>query len=129
MSKVWVEIDPETLLAIRIFKNHKLMVMAMPYVEDGPTKQMDRSLAVKQIREQVFARQKQQCANCPTLIRWDTMELHERQHRGQFAKQDVNNPLEVEKSGEISTMNSEGLCWSCHHLVKHGGRQPRLKNV
>lgn len=125
MSRVWTEIDCDTQLAIRIFKNFKLMLIAMPYAEDGCTRRMERREAVKQIRDAVFAQQNMKCANCSA----PATELHEKQHKGQFAKQDVNNSMEVEKSGEVSLANSEGLCWSCHHQGKHGDRQPRLKKV
>ena len=97
---VWAAVDPDTLLAIRIFKNHKAMVEAMPYVEDGPTQKMDRGLAVSQIRRQIWNRQEGLCARCPQIITFLTSQMHEKIHRGE--------------GGEISLENSELLCAKCH---------------
>lgn len=126
MSKAWAEIDCDSQLAIRIFKNHKLMVAAMPYAEDGCTRQMERSKAVKEIRKQIWEQQDEMCIDCLKYIRWDTMELHELLHRGEFKASEIGNSLQIEKSGEISMANSVGLCWSCHHVHAHGDRQVRL---
>lgn len=121
-KKTWAEIDCCSGLAIRVFKSRKLMVMAMPYMEDGCTKEMDRAEAVKQIREQVFSIQAGRCADCNGIVFWKTMHLHEKLHRGQFEKENVDNHLEIEKSGEISLANSIALCAECHRQ-EHADRE------
>lgn len=132
MKLAWVEIDCCSGLAIRIFKSRKLMVMAMPYAEDGCSKQMSRAEAVKQIRQQIFSRQQGRCEDCNRLIYWETMHLHERQHRGSFkispaiaGALNINPSLSIEKSGEVSLENSVALCVDCHQ-VEHSDRQVRL---
>lgn len=100
MSLVWAELDPYTGLAIRIFNSRKAMFLAMPYVEDGPTKSMERGLAVSQIRRQIWDRQQGLCLRCGEIIRWVGSHLHEKIHRGE--------------GGEISLENSELLCAACH---------------
>ena len=102
MSLVWVEFDEFTGWATRIFKSHKAMVLAMPYFECGYTKKMDRALAVSQIRRQIFDRQEGVCVNCPEMLTWGSMHMHEKISRGD--------------GGEISLDNSEGLCAACHVL-------------
>ena len=71
---------------------------------------MDRSEAVKIIREQVFDRchvyildagyDFHECERCSKSINWMTMEMHERIPKG--------------KGGEVSLENCEALCHSCH---------------
>jgi len=122
--KAWVEIDSCSGLAIRVFKNRKLALLAVLEVY-GCVKEMERAEAVKQIRQQIFGIQQGRCVDCNKIIYWDTMELHERQHRGEFAKENSEDHLEVEKSGEISLMNSVAVCAECHER-EHGDRQVRL---
>lgn len=125
MKLVWAEIDCCSGLAIRIFKNRKLMILAMPYMEDGCTKEMPRAEATAHIRQQLFSIQSGHCAGCNDIIFWDTMHMHEQLHRGQFQKRDVENHLEIETSGEISLANSIALCQQCHE-GEHADRQVRL---
>lgn len=119
MKMVWVQIDPDTQLAVRIFKNHKVAYTALIVdsavhqaahellgVESkvGPTpetlKHMDRGLAVSQIRRQVWNRQEGLCARCPEIIRWNGSHMHEKIHKGD--------------GGEVSLENCELLCAECH---------------
>lgn len=114
---IWAELNYDGY-AIRIFKNRKAMVMALPYFEDGPAKQMDRREAVSQIRHQIFVNQGGQCKYCPTRFSEAQMHMHEKIHRG--------------KGGEISLENSVGLCAACHigPSGEHSDRQVRkVKNV
>jgi 5-methylcytosine-specific restriction endonuclease McrA len=98
MSLVWVQCDEFTGWATRIFKNQKA---ALSNVENF-VQQMDRALAVSQIRRQIFQRQEGVCINCPEMITWNSMHMHEKISRGD--------------GGDISLENSEGLCAACHIL-------------
>jgi 5-methylcytosine-specific restriction endonuclease McrA len=98
MSLAWVQVDEFTGWATRIFKNQKA---ALTNVENF-VQQMDRALAVSQIRRQIFDRQEGVCINCPTMLTFSSGHLHEKIHRGQ--------------GGEISLENSEMLCADCHIL-------------
>ncbi len=123
-KKVWAEIDSCSGLAIRVFKNRKLALLAVLEAY-GCVREMERAEAVRQIREQLFGIQEGRCADCNAIVFWDAMEMHERQHRGEFTKENSEDHLEVEKSGEISLMNSVALCADCHER-EHGDRQVRL---
>lgn len=108
--KVWVEID-EDRKPLRVFKNHKAMVLAMPYVECGFTTQMERREAVGAIREAIYVRQNGTCLNCPTILTRGSFHMHEREHRGQ--------------GGEISLENGIGLCYDCH--LGDSGQHPEKR--
>ena len=113
MSDVWVEID-ENGRTLRIFKNHKAMVLALPYYEDGWTKCQSRAEAVRSIRHQVFEKQKGICLHCPQIILWESFHLHEQVPKG--------------KGGEVSVENSIGLCSECHIGINgaHSNRLPKF---
>lgn len=104
MKLAWVQIDPDTQLAVRIFKNRKSMVNGTVFEAtlygSSVFKLMDRGLAVSQIRRQVWNRQEGLCARCPETIRWNSMHMHEVVPKGQ--------------GGEVSLQNCEGLCYACH---------------
>jgi hypothetical protein len=67
---------------------------------------MDRAVAVKNIRLQVFERAfnvdiwNAECERCGRGITWDTMEMHEQVPKG--------------KGGEVALNNCEALCINCH---------------
>jgi 5-methylcytosine-specific restriction endonuclease McrA len=112
VTKVWVEID-EDRKPLRVFKNHKAMVLAMPYVEDGYTAQMERREAVGAIREAIWTRQSGICLNCPTILTRGSFHMHEKISRGH--------------GGEVSLENSVGLCYTCHITIAHGDRLPQFR--
>lgn len=114
MAKAWVEIDEERE-PIRVFKNRKAMVLAMPYLECGWTVLMDRRSAVGKIRERIWKRQEGVCAMCPEILIRKSAHLHERVFRS--------------KGGAISLDNSEILCYNCHINGIHGNRKPWSKST
>ena len=113
MSLVWVQCDEFTGWATRIFKNQKSALSAV----ENFVQQMDRALAVSQIRRQVFDRQEGVCINCPTMLTFSSGHLHEKIHRGQ--------------GGEISLANSEMLCADCHigPRGEHSDRAPKFSKT
>lgn len=102
MKLAWVEVDEFTGISVRIFKNHKLAVEATNGLN---LSNMDRGLAVSQIRRQVYERQGGVCLRCPTVLTYGSAHLHERQPKGKFVDG---------KSGEVSLENCEAICYKCH---------------
>ena|ERR1700719_1258099 len=94
--KVWVQLGDDGL-AVRIFSNQKEMFFECP---EGREAEMERALATRQIRIQVWNRQNGTCVRCPKILTWESGHLHERETRGQ--------------GGNISLDNSEMLCYTCH---------------
>ena len=84
---------------------------------------MDRALAVRSIREQVFERcivweppeeEHNECEKCGRWITWEDFEMNEKIPKGSS------------KRGEVSTENCEALCHACHQGDKdsaHGNRR------
>lgn len=109
---VYVEIDPETKLPMRIFKNKKRALASDPeYV-----KEMERKEAVMLIRLQVVARAIREkrvlCEFCGEVITSITGEMHEVVPKG--------------KGGEVSLDNSRLICNTCHTGAadsEHGDRR------
>lgn len=111
MAKVYVELDLDTMLPIRIFKNLKATV-------NTPSEKlykMDRGKAVGVIRLQVIARairDKQiRCEFCDKILTPGTGHMHEVVSRG--------------NGGEISLDNSRFICPECHigPTGEHSNRQ------
>lgn len=95
--KVWVQLG-ENGLACKIFSHQKEMFFECP--ADAKAIEMERALAVRQIRVQIWDRQDGTCIRCPKILTWAGMHMHEREHRG--------------RGGNYSLENSEGLCFDCH---------------
>lgn len=70
---------------------------------------MSKADAVKEIRDQIWDRQKGECINCGGIITSGSMHLHEKNHRGQ--------------GGTYSLENDEGLCADCHLRIMHPEKQ------
>jgi 5-methylcytosine-specific restriction endonuclease McrA len=112
MSKVYVEIDPKTLLPIRIFRHTKRALASDPeYVQ-----QMERKLAVSYIRQQVVFRARSGklllCDFCGNVVTEQIGEMHEVLPRG--------------KGGEVSLDNCKFICNGCHtgaNDSEHGDRK------
>lgn len=99
------EIDPATGLPIRIFRIQQAAFKLPPdRVREWPKRD-----AVESIRRQVFARTGGECEFCAKRITWDSMHMHEQQHKS--------------LGGEVSLENSVGLCARCHLDVEHGDRK------
>lgn len=120
--KDYVQLGP-TGLAIRIFRNKKAAVLFQlrpSHGLDQPViRQMERAVAVEQIRRQVFERDDYTCVRCGKTLTWETAEMHEKQARGncqQVGKYEY-------QSGEQSVENCETLCHECH--TGKGGVQDR----
>ena len=96
---VYVEVNPETELPIRILKNHFEASKLSP----ENVRQMARSVAVGYIRDQIFERTKKgyghYCEYCGGPI---TMNFH------------MHEKVLRSLGGEISLNNSVGLCSRCH---------------
>lgn len=122
MKKVWVEFGSDGQ-AIRIFKSRRSAFEgeALTRLLDGKASigEVEKKIATGQIRHQVWERAKGNCEFCGGTMLESTMHLHEKQHRGQF----VNG-----KSGEVSLMNSVGICFKCHQAA-HSDREPKFSNA
>jgi hypothetical protein len=105
--KVWVQLGDDGL-AVRIFSHQKEMFFECPA---GREAEMERALATRQIRVQIWDRQNGTCIRCPTILTWENGHLHERVFRSQ--------------GGNISLDNSEMLCFACHEgeFGAHKNRQ------
>ncbi len=111
MSKlVWVDgvipFDGEPV-ANRIFRNRKAALIAFT---SRAVFQMDRTVAVKSIRHQLWLRSHGVCDLCGSPINEQTCHMHEQKHRG--------------RGGEISLDNSVMICVKCHKYA-HRDRNPR----
>lgn len=67
-------------------------------------RELPKIVAVKDVRDQVFERTRDQCEWCGNIITWKTMHMHEKVFRS--------------KGGEVSLENCVGICYECHE----GGR-------
>lgn len=103
---VWVEQDAKMLHAIRIFKNKKDAIASRLHVVT-----MLRSIAVKDIRDQIMKRAKGYDELSGEPITSASAHMHEQRHRG--------------KGGEISLDNSVGISQSTHRRA-HAGRNPHF---
>ena len=97
---VFVEIDPQTEMPIRILKHY----MHACQLEPSVVRQMAKSVAVGYIRQQVVDRARRgscvQCEFCGNLITESTGHMHEFIPKG--------------KGGEVSVENSRFICPACH---------------
>ena len=100
-KQIHVELGPEGK-PIRIFNNKD-------WLNCEHTVLMDRALAVRSIREQVFERsivweppedEHNECERCGRTIDWSSFEMHEEIPKG--------------KRGEVSLENCKALCHQCH---------------
>ena len=98
---VWVEIGMAGL-PIRIFRNRKQV--------SGFFREYPRREAIAAIRHQIFVRSAGYCELCAVPVTEQTMHMHEQKHRG--------------KGGEVSLVNSVGICAICHKH-EHRDREPK----
>lgn len=103
-SHVFVEVNEDGNI-IRIIR-HGVYDLPIERV-----RQVARSVAVKEIRDEVFKRSKGYCRDCGDIIDY-TFHMHEVVFRGQ--------------GGEISLENSIALCSKCHRLIEHKARRLRF---
>ena len=106
---VWAELG-EDGMAIQLFKNWKAASQAGSYPAHAAL--MLRSIAVDDIRRQVWERDKKRCTHCGTVVSYYVMELHEYLWRG--------------RGGAVSVLNGVTLCPDCHEnseIAGHGKRQ------
>ena len=111
-QSVFVQIDPQTDLPIRILKTMKAALDLDPSV----VRQMARSVAVGYIRKQVVDRARRGslilCEFCGNVINEFIGEMHEVVPKG--------------NGGEVSVDNSRFICNNCHTGAKdseHGERR------
>jgi len=104
MKPVWVEIKSDGT-PIRIFRNKRAALASKQTVV-----QTVRTLAVADIRHQLYDRSKGNCELCGTIVTENSGHMHERQHRG--------------RGGEISLENSVFVCAKCHGRA-HKERNPQ----
>lgn len=102
-------------LPARIFRNKEWKTCP------NPVHLMDRSSAVKSIREQVYERsrglQGPGCERCGRRITWESFEMNEKRPRGAGGGK---------TKGEVSLENCEALCHQCHQGSPdsaHGNRR------
>jgi len=104
---VWVRLGAN-FKAAEIYKSFKECIQANPpyYI------QLDRHIAVSEIRKQVWDRIQGECTYCGQFVTEETFHMHEEIPRGQ--------------GGNYSLENSIGICSSCHLKDVHGNRNPRF---
>jgi 5-methylcytosine-specific restriction protein A len=106
--KVFVEIDPISLLPIKILKSGEAWSLPPEIVAQWP-----RSTAIGEIRRQVFERDRYECRRCGKRLTDKTGHMDEIKSRGE--------------GGVISLSNSWLLCYDCHEGDKptseHGNRR------
>ena len=105
---VWVEINSDSL-PIRIFRNKKAAMASSSFVA-----LCLRSVAVSEIRHQIFLRSKGNCELCSATVTEQSGHMHEMHHRG--------------KGGEISLENSMMICVKCHKNA-HKDRNPKWSRI
>jgi 5-methylcytosine-specific restriction endonuclease McrA len=112
---VHVEIGPEGK-PIRIFNSKA-------WLDCENTVLMDRALAVRSIREQVFERsivldpeEHNECEQCGRTITWSDFELNEIRPKGKGGGK---------SGGEVSLENCEALCNSCHQTGPDAAHKDR----
>lgn len=103
MSRVWVE-QGDDFKVVCIFKSEKAAFAARVRIVE-----IDRALAVSNIRHQLYIRSGGFCDLCHCPISENTAHMHEMKHRGQ--------------GGLISLGNSVMACSSCHKY-QHKDRSP-----
>ena len=98
---------------VRIFKSTRAAYKWLVTEHHGALlKRVEREVAVKQIREQIWERCGGICEKCSiNRVTWDSGQMHEKQHRG--------------KGGDISLENSIFICRDCHDAAHHD-RRPRF---
>lgn len=106
MKKVWVGLGTN-FLAVEIYKSLRECIQASPkyYI------QLNRAVAVEEIRKQIWDRTDGECEWCGSFIT-EAFHMHEVIPRGE--------------GGNISLENSVGICASCHLNDAHGDRKPRF---
>lgn len=119
-KKCYAELNLNSGLAIRIFRNKKMAVIYAVNPNRGMSPEpniryMDRATAVGQIRLQVFGRDCFRCVECDAPVVWErghsnSGEMDERQARGDC----VQGENGLCHSGEISVENGQTLCHRCH---------------
>lgn len=102
---VWVE-QAQNLHVIRIFRTEKAAFASRVMIVE-----MDRALAVADIRHQIFLRSNGFCEQCGDIVTEQSGQMHEKKHRGQF--------------GEISLENSDFVCGKTHKR-EHRKRETRF---
>jgi hypothetical protein len=109
MKKAFVELSSGT--PVRIFRNrHAAMLADFPTVD---IQIMPYRQAVSTIRLQIWNRTKGECEWCSKPISEQSMHMHEMVSRGD--------------GGEISLVNSVGICYDCHFgPAGHGNRVTRF---
>lgn len=109
---VWCEVGPDRQ-AIRIFRGTKDVLAKVAVTDWATVVNMLYTVAVEQIRDQVYERSRGNCERCGNIIT-KNFHMHEKIHRGQ--------------GGEISVSNCEALCADCHigPEGEHGDRRPRF---
>jgi len=111
VSKVYCEIDPDSLLPIRILDMKEVLQLSPKIVAQWP-----RAQAVAEIRRQVFERDAYECRRCGKRLNMQTGHMDERVSRGE--------------GGDISIANCWLLCASCHvgdkPTSEHGNRRIRF---
>ena len=103
-----VELDAEGT-AIRIFKSRNTAS-----VSGVDFAWMQYGEAVKEIRHKIWLRCGGECEFCGSIINENTMEMHEKIHRG--------------KQGEISLVNSRAACRGSHKF-QHKDRNTRFREI
>ena len=105
-SQKTVQVELVDNKIIRIFRN-----TGDALASKGVVVQAQYGDAVASVRKAVFERADNSCEKCGVFITWDSMEMHEKVHRG--------------KGGEISIYNSLAICKNCHR-TEHKDRSPRF---
>lgn len=100
-NRVFVEIhdDGEFLAVVRIFRHWRAAAESAAY-DLGKVIEYPRSVAVENIRRQVFRRAANECERCGAPITWATMHMHEKVFKSD--------------GGEVSLENCQALCYDCH---------------
>jgi 5-methylcytosine-specific restriction endonuclease McrA len=108
-GRCWVGYDGEGVS--HIFKTYANAVRSK-FADIGNIKEYPRREATREIRQRVLQRAGNQCEDCGKLVTWETMNMHEKIHRGD--------------GGEISLENSIAVCFKCHTEIEHGNRRLRF---
>lgn len=101
---VWVSQKMDCIHVSRIFKSRRAAFAAKVMVVE-----MDRALAVSDLRHQLFIRSQGFCELCASVVTEKSGHMHEQKHRG--------------KGGEYSLENSVFIC-ARTHTHEHRDRNP-----
>lgn len=130
MNKVWIELDRFTGFVIRIFHTKRVAIRRQVELDvfGAAVAEMNYTIAVGQVRRQVFERDEHKCVKCGLQLVWNrgfwnSFEMDERQARGTCKQVAPHEYL----SGEISVENSQSLCHNCHQ-TKHD-RVPKFSSA